>query len=100
MQRGSRWFAMLGSVLLQCQLLPAQVAEAVFVYHHGKLSSSPAIFPVQCQRPHLHFRALCGHPAACVGGHDARELPAHSLSLSVKKRIYPSLYFHIYLQVN
>lgn len=34
------------SVLLQCQLLPAQVAESVFVYHHGKLSSSPAIF--QC----------------------------------------------------
>lgn len=26
------------SVLLQCQLLPAQVAESVFVYRHGKLS--------------------------------------------------------------
>lgn len=35
---------LLVSELLQSQLLPAQVAECVFVYHHGKLSSSPAIF--------------------------------------------------------
>lgn len=34
------------AVLLQCKLLPAQVAGSVFVYHHGKLSSSPACF--QC----------------------------------------------------
>lgn len=37
---------LLVSVLLQCQLLPAQVAERALVYHHGKLSSSPAI--LQC----------------------------------------------------
>lgn len=37
---------LLVSGLLQWQLLPAQVADSVFVYHHGKLSSSPAIF--QC----------------------------------------------------
>lgn len=73
------------SVLLQCQLLPAQVAESVFVYHHGKLSSSPAIFQCSVSDHILPFKALSGHPAACVGGHTARKLPAHPPSLSAKR---------------
>lgn len=70
------------SVLLQCQLLPPQVAESVFVYHHGKLSSTPAIFQCSVSDHILPFKALSGHPAACVG---ARKHPAHPSSLSAKR---------------
>lgn len=48
---------------------------------------------MQCQRPHLHFKALRGHPAACVGGHNAGKLPAHPLSLSAQKGLKEE---HIY----
>lgn len=72
------------SVLLQCQLLPAQVAESVFVYHHGKLSSSPVIF--QCSVSDRIFTLKhCADTPLHVWVAIMLESYLHTLSLSARR---------------